>query len=175
MSTPVLTAVLTVSGTIVASIVAFLGVVWVSRRNAQAAEAKAEADERAAHGATQVEGRRADLAEYESLNRAMREEIDRIREDYDEDIRRLRVGFDEDRRRMHEEIEQLRAEVRWLRGDRADQIRRDRARTDWDQDMVRWVNAWLPKARALGLEIPDPPPAPVLPDLIDPDRLERRQ
>lgn len=108
-----------------------------------------------------VEDRNASLSEYDQLNKALSAEIDRVRTDWEEDRERFRA-----------EIDNLRAEMRWLRRERADQIRRDLIRTHFDRAMVAWVNEWLPRARRLGMEVPDPPQAPELPHLIDPQLLD---
>lgn len=108
-----------------------------------------------------VDERTANLAELKAVNEALTAEIQRVREDADEDRTRFRAEF-----------EAVQAELRWMRRDRADQIRRDHTRAEFDRQMIRWVNEWLPRARTLGLEVPDPPHAPDLPELIDPFGLD---
>ena len=85
------------------------------------------------------------------------------------DVVALRQQRAEDRREHEEQIAELKAEIDWLRGDRTDQIRRDRARGVWEQAMVDWVSEWLPRARALGLVVPNPPEAPALHPLFAPE------
>jgi flagellar biosynthesis GTPase FlhF len=130
------------------------------RQAVRVAERRAKADEAAAELAAHRDDRSANLAELKEVNRSLNAEIDRVRSD-----------AAEDRAEHREEMEQVRAELRWMRRDRADQIRRDQARADFDRELMAWINEWLPRARDLGLEVPDPPRPPELPRLIDPDLL----
>ncbi len=107
-----------------------------------------------------TDDRRANLTEIQAVNRTLSAELDRVRSD-----------AAEDRQRHRQEMDQVRAELRWLRGDRADQIRRDQLRAEFDRRLMAWIHEWLPRARALGLVVPDPPSPPALPDLIDPELL----
>lgn len=110
-----------------------------------------------------VEERAANLTELREVNRALHEEIDRVRSDSREDRAELRV-----------ELDNLSAEVRWLRRDRADQIRRDNAWQEFSTAIVRWVEMWMPQAREMGLRVTEPPQPPslqslVAADVMDPD------
>lgn len=71
--------------------------------------------------------------------------------------------------RLREELVLVEEQMRWLRRDRADQIRRDHLRAAFDASLMAWLNEWLPRARAAGVEVSDPPVAPTLPPLLDPD------
>lgn len=77
----------------------------------------------------------------------------------------------EEEKRLRRRVEDLESDLRWLRAERADQIRRDVAMQSHMKALNRWVDEWVPRARTLGLEVPDPPPAPDLMPLIDPTQL----
>lgn len=113
------------------------------------------------HTTDRTTDRTANLAELQAVNTALRAEIDRVRDDWREDVRELR-----------QQVDDLREEMTWMRRDRADQLRRDHARSIFDRAMVAWVTEWLPRARGLGLEVPDPPEAPNLSPLMDAETLE---
>lgn len=81
----------------------------------------------------------------------------------------------EEERRLRHRVEDLEADLRWLRAERADQIRRDIALQDHVEAQSAWVGEWLPQARGLGLTIPDPPRPPSLAKLVDPDLTSGRE
>lgn len=83
--------------------------------------------------------------------------------------RMIEMGADE--KRMRHRIEDLEADLRWLRAERADQIRRDTAMQHHLMALNTWTQEWLPRARSLGLEVPDPPLPPNLMPLIDPTQM----
>lgn len=80
----------------------------------------------------------------------------------------------QEERRLRHRVDDLEADLRWLRAERADQMRRDRALHDHIEAHSAWVNLWLPQARALGLTVPDPPTPPKLTPMIDPDLIHMR-
>lgn len=71
-------------------------------------------------------------------------------------------------KKLRRRVESLEEDLRWLRNDRADQVRRDRLMHQHGRAMVAWAHLWVPQARALGLEVPDPPEPPELPPLLEP-------
>lgn len=83
---------------------------------------------------------------------------------------RLHEMADEEKR-LRRRVEDLESDLRWLRAERADQIRRDVAMQSHMKALNRWVDEWVPRARMLGLDVSDPPPAPDLMPLIDPTQL----
>lgn len=87
---------------------------------------------------------------------------------------RITEMADENRRLRHR-VEDMEADLRWLRAERADQIRRDAAMQNHIEALAAWVDTWLPQARALGLLVPDPPRPPHLPKLIDPELIQPRR
>ena len=76
-----------------------------------------------------------------------------------------------DESRLRRRIDDLEADLRWLRAERADQIRRDTAMQHHMKALNVWTQEWLPRARDLGLEVPDPPVPPDLVPLMDPNYL----
>lgn len=85
---------------------------------------------------------------------------------------RERVGeLNREEARMRHRIEDLESDLRWMRAERADQIRRDSAMQNHMKALNRWTQEWLPRARDLGLEVPDPPQPPDLVPLIDPTNM----
>lgn len=77
----------------------------------------------------------------------------------------------EEEKRLRRRVEDLEADLRWLRAERADQIRRDAAMQIHLRALSAWAAEWLPRARAMGLEVVDPPIPPDLVPLIDPLQL----
>lgn len=77
----------------------------------------------------------------------------------------------QEEKRMRRRVEDLEADLRWLRAERADQIRRDAAMQTHLRALSIWAQEWLPRARAMGLEVSDPPMPPDLIPLIDPLQL----
>lgn len=142
----------------VGSLAGTLGVGWFTYRSAKQNTQNTRA----------IEDRKLDETSWEAQVRGWREDVATLREQRAED----RAEHEAHRRECAEQIEEITAEVQWLRYDRADQIRRDRARAMFEADIVNWIDEWLPRARALGLDVPDPPRAPDLPPLIDPEHME---
>jgi hypothetical protein len=60
----------------------------------------------------------------------------------------------------------LRAEVEWLRRERADQRARDRARDHYDHTMALYLHDMAVEARAAGVRVTPPPTLPVLAPLL---------
>lgn len=58
------------------------------------------------------------------------------------------------------------AQLDWLMRDRQDQVRRDYHRAEFDRAMVAWINELVPRARAIGLTVDDPPSMADLADLL---------
>lgn len=77
----------------------------------------------------------------------------------------------EDNRRLRHKVEDIEQDLRWLRAERADQVRRDAAMQAHLKALGKWVDEWLPRARNMGLEIPDPPEPPDLVPLVDPSAM----
>lgn len=70
----------------------------------------------------------------------------------------------------------LDAEVEWLRLERADQRRRDRARDTYDRAMAAYVYDLAGRARASGIPVDDPPRPPDLaPLLVEEDTAPMRR
>lgn len=111
-----------------------------------------------------VEERSANLAELQAVNKALHEEIERVRADYLEDREEFRA--------FREEFDNLHAEMRWLRRDRADQIRRDAAWHNFGAAIVLWIETWMPQAIAMGLRVTDPPKPPNMPQLVPADAID---
>jgi hypothetical protein len=111
--------------------------------------------------AAEVERAKADAAAV--IGEAARELLQPMRD-------RLHEMAQEEKRLRHR-VEDLEADLRWLRAERADQIRRDAAMQHHMRALNAWVDVWLPQARSLGLEVPDPPIPPQLLPLIDPTQL----
>lgn len=87
------------------------------------------------------------------------------------ELMREKKESDEEQRRLRHRIEDLETDLRWLRAERADQVRRDAAMQGHLKAMNHWVDEWLPRARNMGLEIPDPPEPPDLVPLVDPSAM----
>lgn len=69
-----------------------------------------------------------------------------------------RVTHKVERERENAELEQLRADVEWLRGELTDMRRREAARDGQARLHTAWDNEWAPRARDAGIAIPEPPP-----------------
>lgn len=83
---------------------------------------------------------------------------------------RLHEMADEEKR-LRRRVDDLEADLRWLRAERADQIRRDAAMQNHLRALNQWAQEWLPRARDMGLDVIDPPTPPELIPLIDPLQL----
>ena len=79
--------------------------------------------------------------------------------------------LNQEERRLRHRVEDLESDLRWMRAERADQIRRDAAMQNHMKALNKWTQEWLPRARDLGLEVPDPPTPPDLMPLIDPTHM----
>lgn len=76
---------------------------------------------------------------------------------------------------LEAQLADLRAEVEWLHGERADQRARDRARDTYDRRMAAWAHDTAARSRAAGVPISEPPSAPDLaPLLIEEDTAPMR-
>lgn len=64
------------------------------------------------------------------------------------------------------QLADVRAEVEWLRDERADQRRRDRVRDAYDRKMSTYSHVLAGQARAAGIAVEDPPDPPDLAPLL---------
>lgn len=69
-----------------------------------------------------------------------------------------KAQHDSDREKENAELEELRADVTWLRRELGDMKARERLRDQQARKHTAWDNEWVPRAQALGLDIPEPPP-----------------
>jgi hypothetical protein len=69
-----------------------------------------------------------------------------------------KATHDSDREREDAELEQLRHDVAYLTRELTDMKRRERLRDQQARKHTAWDNEWVPRAQALGLDIPEPPP-----------------
>lgn len=82
------------------------------------------------------------------------------------ELQQVRKDCEDEEAKLRDRMEDLDQEVRWLRRDLVDLMRRDRVRTVFFQRLLAWTSEWFPRARALGLEVPDPPDPPDLQPLL---------
>jgi hypothetical protein len=75
-----------------------------------------------------------------------------------------RARHDADVERDTAELEQLRADVQWLRRELHVMRLREQLRDRQARKHTAWDNQWVPQAQVAGLPITDPPP--LYPDLI---------
>lgn len=113
---------------------------------------------------TGVFGRRKNRADTaEVLTGAARELVapllDRVREQETEN------------KRLRHRIEDMESDLRWLRAERGDQIRRDTLMQTHLRALNDWTAEWLPRARELGLVVAERPKPPDLIPLMDPSLL----
>lgn len=69
-----------------------------------------------------------------------------------------KAQHDRDREQDSAELQELRDDVRWLRRELGDMKARERLRDQQARAHTAWDNEWVPRAQALGLDIPEPPP-----------------
>lgn len=69
-----------------------------------------------------------------------------------------KAQHDSDWEREDAEMAQLRHDVNYLTRELADMRRREQLRDQQARAHTAWDNAWVPRAQALGLDIPEPPP-----------------
>ena len=69
-----------------------------------------------------------------------------------------KAQHDSDREREDAEMAQLRHDVAYLTRELTDMKRRERLRDAQARKHTAWDNEWVPRAQALGLDIPEPPP-----------------
>jgi hypothetical protein len=69
-----------------------------------------------------------------------------------------KATHDSEREREDAELEQLRLDVAYLGRELTDMKRRERLRDAQARKHTAWDNEWVPRAQALGLDIPEPPP-----------------
>lgn len=74
-------------------------------------------------------------------------------------------------KRLRRRVEDLESDLRWLRAERADQIRRDSAMQNHLKALNSWAEEWVGAAREAGVPVPDPPKPPDLLPLIDPTHM----
>jgi hypothetical protein len=74
-------------------------------------------------------------------------------------------------KRLRHRIEDMESDLRWLRAERGDQIRRDALMQRHMKALDEWTNEWLPRARELGLMTTERPRAPDLIPLMDSELL----
>ncbi len=69
-----------------------------------------------------------------------------------------KTQHDADREKENAEMATLRHDVDYLTRELSDMRARERLRDQQARKHTAWDNEWVPKAQALGLNIPDPPP-----------------
>lgn len=74
------------------------------------------------------------------------------------DLETWRVTHRAEQERADAKVSRLEADVAWLTRELDDMRRRDQARDRQAREHSAWDNAWVDRARAAGLQIPDPPP-----------------
>lgn len=74
-------------------------------------------------------------------------------------------------KRLRHRIEDMESDLRWLRAERGDQIRRDALMQNHLRALDVWTGEWLPRARENGLVVEDPPKPPDLIPLMDSELL----
>lgn len=71
-------------------------------------------------------------------------------------------------RQLRTQVADLSAEMEWNRRERLDLAAREHHRAEFDRAIAQWINQWVPRARAAGLDIPDPPQFIELPPVVLP-------